>query len=317
VKGGNYLDALCNVDTVAFDKTGTLTQGTFRVLEIHPVGCTQEELLDWAARAESCSTHPIAKSLMEAANINAETVSAEEIREIAGRGVSARLDGKQVFAGNAKLMADSGISVSPVTAAGTVVYVAVNGAFMGHILIGDTIRPESKNTLQLLKASGIRQTVMLTGDHQTTAEAVGREVGVDVIHADLLPDEKVAQVETLLARQPAGKKLAFVGDGINDAPVLARADIGIAMGGLGADAAIEAADIVLMDDSLAQLPTAFHIARRTHAIVMQNIIFALGVKLIVLILGALSLANMWAAVFADVGVCLLAILNSLRVLKIK
>lgn len=317
VKGGNYLDALCNVDTVVLDKTGTLTRGTFRVLEVHPVGCTEEELLALAARAESCSTHPIAVSLMEASGVTAGAVAADQITEIAGQGISAQVDGKTVLVGNHRLMDSAGLSYASADGIGTVVYVASDGVCLGHILIGDTLRPESRETLQALRNLGVRQTVMLTGDHQQAALTVGREVGVDVVHADLLPDDKVLQVETLLARQRSGKRLLFVGDGINDAPVLARADIGVAMGGLGADAAIEAADIVLMDDSLSHLPTAFQIARRTHSIVTQNIVLALGIKVAVLILGAFGMANMWAAVFADVGVSLLAILNSLRALRLK
>ena len=317
VKGGNYLDALCLVDTVVLDKTGTLTKGTFSVLESHPVGCTQQELLSWAAQAESCSTHPIARSLMEAASIQSQSIPASDIKEIAGRGISARVAGKTILVGNRALLSDASVSAPEVHGNGTIVYVAVDGSFAGYILIGDTPRPESKEALQLLKQAGIKHTVMLTGDHFTAAEQIGREVGIDAIHADLLPNDKVAWVEKLLARQSKGKKLLFVGDGMNDAPVLARADIGVAMGGLGSDAAIEAADIVLMNDSLAQLPTAVQIAKHTHRIVMQNIVLALGVKLIVLILGGLGHANMWAAVFADVGVCLIAILNSLRALSVK
>lgn len=317
VKGGNYLEALCNAETVVFDKTGTLTQGKFRVTEIRRAALAEEELLYYAAHAEAFSNHPIAQSLRTAYGKEVEESRVTESTEFSGNGIQATIDGKQVLAGNLRLMGSRNIRVSAGEANGTAIYVAVDNIFGGLILIGDAPKKEAKIALQKLKSMGIKRTVMLTGDHKSTGDSVGREVGVDEVHAELLPAGKVAQVERLLVEKSTKGKLLFIGDGMNDAPVLARADVGIAMGGLGTDAAIEAADVVIMDDDLRRLPQAIQIARHTRSIVVQNILFALGVKLIFLTLGGMGMATMWEAVFADVGVSLLAVLNSMRALRTK
>lgn len=317
VKGGNYLEALSQTKIVVFDKTGTLTQGTFHVAEAHPQNCTQDELLEWAAIAEAYSNHPIAQSLREAYGKEVDLTGITETSEIAGHGVRAVAEGRTVLAGKADLLTESGIELPKMEVSGTAVHVAVDGNYMGYLLIGDTVKPEAKNTIKKLKNLGIYKTVMLTGDHVSAAQEIGREVGVDSVQAELLPMDKVRILESLLNAKPCNGTLLFIGDGMNDAPVLARADVGVAMGGIGTDAAIEAADVVIMDDDLSRLPAMIQIARHTRNVVTQNIVFALGVKAVILILGAFGKANMWAAVFADVGVSCLAILNSLRALRFK
>ncbi len=317
VKGSNYLEALAATKYVVFDKTGTLTKGVFEVNAVYASdGFSKEELLYYAAHAESGSSHPISLSIKRAyeKKINMENVS--DITEVAGHGVTAFVDGKKVAAGNLKLMKKEGICVSEEHNNGTVVYVAVDNVYAGCVSISDVIKPDTKNAIAGLKKNGIKQTVMLTGDARKTAEAVAEEIGIDVVKSELLPGDKVAEVEKLLAKKQENEKLAFVGDGINDAPVLGRADIGIAMGALGSDAAIEAADIVLMDDSPSKISLAMRISRRTLGIVKQNIVFALAVKFICLMLGALGIANMWVAIFADVGVMVIAVINATRALKI-
>ncbi len=316
VKGGNYLEALAKTESMVFDKTGTLTQGVFRVAGFAPHGCTQEELLELAALAESYSDHPISRSLKEAWGKEPEQGRVTETQELSGRGVQAVIDGRTVCAGNDKLMEELGISYTPCTRVGTAVHVAADGAYMGYLVIADEVKPDAAEAIKALKAQGIRQTVMLTGDRKEVGEGVARELGLDAVYTQLLPGDKVEKVEALLQQKTAKGKLAFVGDGINDAPVLSRADIGIAMGGLGSDAAIEAADIVLMDDKPSKIAQAMKISRRTLGIVRQNIIFALTVKGLVLILSAMGLSNMWEAVFADVGVAVLAILNAMRALNL-
>ena len=316
VKGGNYLEALANAGIVVFDKTGTLTRGTFAVTQVRPVGMREEELLTLAALAERFSDHPISKSIRAAAPEGLDLERATSAEEIAGHGVKAVVDGATVWAGNAKLMDLAGARCDGTEAqAGTVIHVALEDHYAGCIVVADQVKESSPRALQALKAAGIRKTVMLTGDAPAVGEAVGRELGIDQVHAGLLPGDKVEQVERLLTEKRPGEQLVFVGDGINDAPVLSRADIGVAMGAMGSDAAIEAADIVLMDDDLAKLPVAVGIARKTLNIVRQNIVFALGVKFLVLALSAVGLANMWMAVFADVGVSVIAILNASRMLK--
>ena len=314
VKGGNYLEALAHTGTVVFDKTGTLTKGGFKVSRVSPApGRTEQEVLELAAAAESYSSHPISKSLREACP--ACTLQATDAREIAGHGVSAQVDGHTVLAGNAKLMEAKKIPYTPDDGVGTVVYLACDGAFWGSVLISDEVKPTARQAMDSLHSQGVR-TVMLTGDSKAVAAGVAGQLGMDDFHAELLPDDKVRRVEELLADKSRGN-LAFVGDGINDAPVLMRADIGIAMGALGSDAAIEAADVVLMDDDPAKIGLAMRMARRCMSIVYQNIVFALGVKLLFLLLGAVGIANMWWAVFADVGVMVLAVLNATRMLSIR
>ena len=314
VKGGNYLEALAHTGTVVFDKTGTLTKGVFKVSRVSPApGRTEQEVLELAAAAESYSSHPISKSLREACP--ACTLQATDAREIAGHGVSAQVDGHTVLAGNAKLMEAKKIPYTPDDGVGTVVYLACDGAFCGSVLISDEVKPTARQAMDSLHSQGVR-TVMLTGDSKAVAAGVAGQLGMDDFHAELLPDDKVRRVEELLADKSRGN-LAFVGDGINDAPVLMRADIGIAMGALGSDAAIEAADVVLMDDDPAKIGLAMRMARRCMSIVYQNIVFALGVKLLFLLLGAVGIANMWWAVFADVGVMVLAVLNATRMLSIR
>lgn len=316
VKGGNFLEALCQGETVAFDKTGTLTQGVFQVTESHPAQGFEDTLLEWAALAEAHSTHPIAQSLRKAYGKPVDDTRLTHVTEVAGGGVKTLVDGVPVLVGNERLLAGEGIAVPNHALQGTAVYLAVGGSYAGLLVVGDRIKPEAKAALANLKALGVRKTVMLTGDHSATALAVGREVGVDEVKAQLLPGDKVEAVEVLLQQNSRQGKLLYIGDGMNDAPVLARADVGIAMGGMGTDAAMEAADVVIMDDNLDRLPTAIRIGRRTRSIVIQNIVFALGVKAIVLTLGAMGMTTMWAAVFADVGVSFLAVLNSMRALRL-
>ena len=316
VKGGNYLEALSKTATAVFDKTGTLTRGVFKVTAVHPAdGVTETDLLETAALAESFSSHPISKSLREAAP-DLDARRAADAQEVAGHGVKTLVDGKTVLAGNARLMDAEGIAYTAADGAGTIVYVARQGQFIGSILISDEEKPTAKAAMQGLQAQGVR-TVMLTGDSPAVAQAVAADLGIDEVHAGLLPADKVQWVETLLQQKPEKKELAFVGDGINDAPVLMRADIGIAMGALGSDAAIEAADVVLMDDDPAKISLAMRISRRCMHIVYQNIVFALAVKALCLVLTALGITNMWWGVFADVGVMVLAVLNATRMLNVK
>ena len=298
-----------------FDKTGTLTKGTFQVTAVHPEEISEERLLELAALAESYSDHPISLSLKAAYQKEIDAGRVKNAEELAGRGVRATVDGLTVCAGNSRLMKEAGADWYDCHLTGTVVHVAVEGRYAGHIVISDVVKPDAADAVADLKRQGIRRTVMLTGDTPAVGEQVGRELGLDEVHAGLLPADKVDWVEALLKQKSTRGKLAFVGDGINDAPVLSRADIGIAMGGLGSDAAIEAADVVLMDDKPSKLSTAIEISKKTLRIVKQNIVFALGIKALVLLLGALGMANMWEAVFADVGVSVIAILNATRALK--
>lgn len=317
VKGSNYLDALSKLDTVVFDKTGTLTRGVFQVSLVHPHDISENELLHLAAHVERYSNHPIAVSLRQAYAHEADSCSVEQVEEVAGQGVKALVNGKHVCVGNGKMMDAVGAKWHECSrqAQGTVIHVAIDGEYAGHIVISDQLKPDAKTAISGLKAAGVRRTVMLTGDHYAVAEYVAHEVGLDEFHADLLPQDKVAQVERLLAGKPQGKTLAFVGDGINDAPVLARADVGIAMGALGSDAAIEAADVVLMDDQPSKIATAIRIARKTIRIANGNVWFSIGIKVLVLVLATFGIANMWLAVLADVGVTVLAVLNSMRTLR--
>ena len=315
VKGGNYLEVLAKTELVGFDKTGTLTRGVFNVTAIHPDHCGEAQLLELAALAESYSDHPISRSLKEAYGKELDASRVSNVEELSGRGVRATVEGRQICAGNDKLMEDIGVSWHPCHRVGTTVHVASDGVYLGHIVISDEVKPDAKEAITALKACGVRRTVMLTGDAKAVGESVAQELGLDEVHTQLLPADKVTRVEALLGEVSPKGALAFVGDGINDAPVLSRADIGIAMGGLGSDAAIEAADIVLMDDKPSKLADAIRIARRTLAIVRQNIVFALAVKFLVLALSAAGAANMWEAVFADVGVSVIAILNAMRALK--
>ncbi|NLP47538.1 MAG: cadmium-translocating P-type ATPase [Clostridiales bacterium] len=316
IKGSNYLEALNSLETLVFDKTGTLTQGVFELISLHPTeGVSEEELLKIAAEAESFSNHPIALSILKAYGKEPDKSELSNYREIPGRGISVMAQGEKILAGNARLMEEEAIDFQENTLAGSKLYLARDGSFMGSILVGDKIKDDAKEALLSLKKRGVKQTVMLTGDNAQAAKPVAQSLGLDAYYADLLPGDKSDELERLREKTSAKGKLAFVGDGINDAPVLAMADIGIAMGGLGSDAAIEAADIVLMTDEPSKLNDALDIAAYTRKIVWQNIIFALGVKLIFLLLGALGIAGMWEAVFADVGVSILAILNSIRVLR--
>ena len=315
IKGGNYFEALAKAETVVFDKTGTLTKGVFKVTALHPESCTKEELLETAALAESYSDHPVARSVKDAYGKTVEQSRVADVKELAGRGISAVIDGKKVFAGNDKLMNEAGVPCHPCHKIGTSVHVAADGVYLGHIVISDEVKEDSKAAIGLLKSAGIRRNVMLTGDETAVGEAVAEELGIDEAYTKLLPADKVERVEKLLSESKGGS-LLFVGDGINDAPVLSRADVGVAMGGMGSDAAIEAADVVLMDDKPSKIAAAIKIAKKTMGIVWQNIVFALAVKFIVLILGALGLANMWAAVFADVGVSVLAVLNAMRTMAV-
>lgn len=316
VKGSNYLEVLSKAEMVVFDKTGTLTKGVFNVTAIHPDSFTEGELLELAALAESYSDHPISRSLKEAYGKELDTARVTSTEELSGRGVRAVIDGKTVCVGNDKLMEEIGVQWHPCHRVGTTVHVAVNGLYVGHLVISDEVKPDAAKAIAALKQQGVRKTVMLTGDAKAVGENVAQSLGLDEVHTELLPADKVDQVEKLLGEKSEQGKLVFVGDGINDAPVLSRADVGIAMGALGSDAAIEAADIVLMDDQPSKIAVAMQIAKKTLRIVMQNIVFALAVKAIVLILGALGMANMWEAVFADVGVSVIAILNASRALRV-
>ncbi|HDR4463096.1 heavy metal translocating P-type ATPase [Bacillus cereus group sp. MYBK249-1] len=318
VKGSNYLEALNDVKYIVFDKTGTLTKGVFKVTKMEPSeGTTSEELLEYAAFAEVYSNHPIAQSIRKAYGKSIDEKIIDDYNEISGHGTVVKVQGKEIFAGNAKLMRKENIEFKQPETVGTLVHVAVDGRYAGYIVISDEVKEDSKQAIQKLKELGIKKTVMLTGDAKPVGEAVGKELGLDEVHAELLPQQKVEEIEKIDAAKHGKEKIAFVGDGINDTPVLARADVGIAMGGLGSDAAIEAADIVIMTDEPSKIATAVKIAKRTRSIVWQNIIFALGVKGIVLLLGAFGIATMWEAVFSDVGVTLLAVLNAMRVLRVK
>ena len=318
VKGSTYLEELARTGIVVFDKTGTLTQGTFKVVGIHPEnGVTGDALVEAAALAESWSKHPISLSIKNAYGKDIDPSRVTDVQELGGHGVTAKVDGKTVAAGNARLMAKLGLTVSEITEPGTIVHVAMEGRYAGYLLIADVVKPHSAAAIKGLKQAGVRKTVMLTGDAEPVAKAVSAELGLDEYHAGLLPGDKVDRIETLLAAKQPKENLAFVGDGINDAPVLSRADVGIAMGALGSDAAIEAADVVLMDDDPAKIALAMRIARRTLRIVYQNIVFALAIKFACLVLGALGLASMWTAIFADVGVMVLAVLNATRALYTK
>lgn len=315
VKGSNFLEAVAEVTTIVMDKTGTLTKGEFKVSEIVASGISEERLLEIAAYGESFSTHPIAASIKEAYDNKIDTDRIKDVKEISGHGVELLLDGKETLVGNGKLLKSHNIAYEEHKSGGTVVYVAYDNTFVGAIVISDTIKDGAKEAVADMKKVGVKNVVMLTGDRQKAAEEVAKELGIDTVYSELLPSDKVQKVEELLASKTGKEKVAFVGDGINDAPVLTRADVGIAMGSMGSDAAIEAADIVLMDDDVRKIASTVKIARKTLGVVKQNIVFALGVKFIVLILGALGVANMWEAVFADVGVSVIAILNSMRVLK--
>lgn len=317
VKGSNYLETLSETKYVVFDKTGTMTQGVFEVSGVHHSSMDTEKLLEYAALAECHSSHPISKSLKKAYGKPLDPGRVTEIEEISGNGVTAKVDGVRVAAGNSKLMEKLGVDCMECHSVGTVVHMAVDGKYAGHILISDQIKPHAKETIAALKKCGVKKTIMLTGDRREAARQVAEELGIDEVHSELLPGDKVAQVEKLLDEKGEKEKLAFVGDGINDAPVLSRADIGIAMGALGSDAAIEAADIVLMDDDPLKISKAIRISRKCLRIVYENIYFAIGVKVICLILGALGIANMWAAIFADVGVMIIAVLNAIRALNVK
>ena len=317
VKGSNYLETLAQTSCVVFDKTGTLTQGVFAVTSVHPAGMTEAELLEYAALAESYSGHPISKSLQKAYGKSADQNRIGEVEEISGNGVKAVIDGKEVAVGNDKLMKKLGVSYEESNEIGTIVHVAIDGKYAGNILISDQSKTTSAEAIKSLKKAGVSKTVMLTGDRRNVAEHVAKELGLTEYYAELLPADQVTSVEKLLAEQGSHDKLAFVGDGINDAPVLSRADIGIARGAMGSDAAIEAADIVLMDDDPMKIVKAIKIARKCIRIVYENIYFAIGIKVICLILGALGIANMWAAIFADVGVMVIAVLNAIRALSVK
>ena len=318
VKGSTYLEELARTGIVVFDKTGTLTQGTFKVTGIHPAnGVSEEQLVEAAALAESWSKHPISLSIKAAYGKEIDTSRVTDVEELGGHGVTAKVDGKPVAAGNARLMERLGLSAPAVSETGTVVHIAIDGRYAGYLLIADVVKPHSAEAIRALKAAGVRKTVMLTGDAEPVAKAVSAQLGLDEYHAGLLPGDKVDQIETLIAAKKSKENLAFVGDGINDAPVLSRADVGIAMGALGSDAAIEAADVVLMDDDPAKIALAMRIARRTLRIVYENIVFALAVKFACLLLGAIGMASMWTAIFADVGVMVIAVLNATRALYTK
>ena len=318
VKGSTYLEELARTGIVVFDKTGTLTQGTFKVTGVHPAdGITDEQLVEAAALAESWSKHPISLSIKAAYGKEIDSARVTDVEELGGHGVTAKVDGKPVAAGNARLMEKLGLSAPAVRETGTVVHVAIDGRYAGCLLIADVVKPHSAEAIRALKAAGVRKTVMLTGDAEPVAKAVSAQLGLDEYHAGLLPGDKVDQIETLIAAKKSKENLAFVGDGINDAPVLSRADVGIAMGALGSDAAIEAADVVLMDDDPAKIALAMRIARRTLRIVYENIVFALAVKFACLLLGAIGMASMWTAIFADVGVMVIAVLNATRALYTK
>lgn len=315
IKGSNYMDALSKVDTVVFDKTGTLTRGVFKVTAIHPEQCDEEQLLHLAAHVERFSTHPIAVSLREAYSHEQDGCTVEQVEEVSGQGVRAVVNGKKVCVGNTKMMEQLQVRFHPCELVGTIVHVAVDGEYFGHIVISDEMKSDAREAVASLKAAGVRRTVMLTGDRREVGEDVAKQLALDEVHTELLPAEKVERVEALLKAKADGQSLIFVGDGMNDAPVLARADVGMAMGGLGSDAAIEAADVVIMDDKPSKVALAIVLARRTVGIAMQNAWFAIGVKVLVLFLAAFGIATMWMAVFADVGVMVLAVLNAMRALK--
>lgn len=317
VKGSNYLETLSQVRTIVFDKTGTLTRGVFEVVGIHHSQMENEKILELAAHAESASSHPIALSLARAYGKTVDRHRVADVQEISGGGVIATVDDVQVACGNDKLMARLGVEAIPCHSIGTIVHVAVDGNYAGHIVVADVVKPHAREAIAALRQAGIRKTIMLTGDRRNVAEKVAAELGVDEVHSELLPADKVSQVEAILAAKPEKERLAFVGDGINDAPVLRRADIGIAMGAMGSDAAIEAADVVLMDDDPQKIVKAIRISRKTLRIVYQNIVFAIGIKFICLALGAVGLANMWLAIFADVGVMIIAVINAIRALFVK
>ena len=317
VKGSNYLETLAGTKYVVFDKTGTMTQGVFEVTGVHHHTLPMNEILEYAALAESFSSHPISRSLQKAYGKAIDQSRVTDVQEVSGKGVIAKVDGRTVAAGNAKLMELEGIPYQECHSVGTVVHMAVDGEYVGHILIADLLKPHAEEAIRALKVAGIKKTVMLTGDAKRVADKVAANLGIDEVHSELLPGDKVAMVEKLLSQKNEKEKLAFVGDGINDAPVLSRADIGIAMGAMGSDAAIEAADIVLMDDDPLKIAKAIRIARKCMRIVYENIYFAIGVKVICLILGALGIANMWVAIFADVGVMVIAVLNAIRTLYVK
>lgn len=317
VKGSNYLETLSQTKIVVFDKTGTLTQGVFEVNGIHHSSIDEAKLVEYAALAESASSHPISKSLQRAYGKEIDRSRVSDIREISGNGVIAKVDGMEVAAGNDKLMDHLGVAYIECHAVGTIIHMAIDGKYAGHIVISDIVKPHSQKAVDLLRKVGVRKTVMLTGDAKKVADQVGADLGLDEVCSELLPADKVEKVEELIREKSDREKLAFVGDGINDAPVLGRADIGIAMGAMGSDAAIEAADVVLMDDDPLQIPKAIKISRKCLGIVYQNIVFAIGIKLICLVLGALGIANMWLAIFADVGVMIIAVLNAIRALFVK
>lgn len=317
IKGSNYMEALAHADTVVFDKTGTLTSGGFSVVAVHPQSMPESRLLELAAHAEAYSTHPIAQSILRAYGKPIDKDALAQVEEVSGQGVLATVDGQRVLSGNDVLMRAHGVAYHACHLTGTIVHIAVNGSYEGHIVISDTLKPDAAKAIADLKALGVRRTVMLTGDRENVAAEAAKALSIDAYHAELLPQDKVALVEQLLNQKPQGTTLAFVGDGINDAPVLTRADVGIAMGAMGSDAAIEAADVVLMDDKPANIAVAVRIARKTLAIVRQNIVFALGVKGITLLLAALGTASMWWAVFADVGVAVIAILNAMRAMRVR
>jgi Cd2+/Zn2+-exporting ATPase len=318
VKGSNYMETLSEVKTFVFDKTGTLTKGVFEVVQVNPKGISQEKLLHFAANAEKYSTHPIAQSLRLAYPIESENCLVENVNEISGQGVSADIDGKKVHVGNSKMMKSIGVDFKKSNQSGTALYVALEGNYVGNIVISDVIKEHSTQGIRALKQAGANRVIMLTGDSKDVAEKVSHELGISEVYGELLPQDKVAKVEQFLAEEKKNNnKLAFVGDGINDAPVLSRADVGIAMGAMGSDAAIEAADVVLMDDDPLKIATALKISRKCLRIVKENIWFSIGVKLIVLILGAVGMANLWAAIFADVGVTVIAVLNAMRCMRVK
>ena len=317
VKGSNYLETLAGVKCVVFDKTGTMTQGVFEVIGVHHSKLEEQKLLEYAAHAECHSTHPISKSLCKAYQGKIDQSRVTDVEEIGGNGIIAVVDGKKIAVGNSKLMRKIGVACQECHKVGTVVHVAIDGEYSGHLLIADVLKPNAKKAIEALHRAGIAHTVMLTGDDSRVAAQIAEELRISEVHSELLPGDKVTQLEALLAKQPAKSKLAFVGDGINDAPVLSRADIGIAMGALGSDAAIEAADVVLMDDDPLKISKAIRIARKCIRIVYENIYFAIGIKLLCLLLGAIGIANMWFAIFADVGVMVLAVLNAIRALFVK
>ena len=317
IKGSNYLETLAKVKYVVFDKTGTLTHGVFAVSDVHHNTLERERLLEYAALAECASSHPISRSLQAAYGKKIDRSRVRDIQEISGQGILARVDGSLVAVGNEKLMAGQGVAAVPCSSSGTIIHVAIDGSYAGHIVIADVIKAQSAEAVAELRSAGVRKLVMLTGDSSQVAQQVAEKLRLDEVHSELLPSDKVAQAERLLAEKPEQEKLAFVGDGINDAPVLTRADIGIAMGAMGSDAAIEAADVVLMDDNPRQVAKAVRLARRCMGIVYQNIVLALGIKFACLVLGAVGIANMWLAIFADVGVLVIAVLNAIRALQVQ